>query len=98
MDRRRVTFAAIVCAIAGAGLGLVLFSLVTPPYQSRAYRDLGRIYILAGAAGGVLFGASQEALRQLKQARDAEEAAAQRLRSQRYHHLESSPDGDRGSP
>ena len=98
MDSRRITFAAIICAIAGTGLGLVLFTLVKPPFQSRTYRTLGSIYLVAGGVGGLLFGASQEALRQLKQARDAEEVAAQRLRSQRYHQLESDTGkGDRGS-
>ncbi len=89
MDNRKIVFSGIICTLVGAGLGLVLFSLFKPPYQSHSYRNLGNVYIIAGAIGGALFGTSQEARRQLKQQQDEAEKAQQIQRTRRYRELES---------
>lgn len=73
MNHSKIFFAALVTALVGAGLGWVIAYLIPTPYTSSAYQGLDRKYAAIGAVGGLLFGASQEALRQMKQQQDKEE-------------------------
>jgi hypothetical protein len=58
----------------GIGIGFVLFGLAAPPYTSRPYQNLRRVYMAVGGVGGFVVGWSWEGLRQLKDRRDREEA------------------------
>lgn len=69
----KIFFAGIITALIGAGLGFVIAKLAEPPYTSKYYRNLDRVYVIVCGTGGLLFGMSQEALRQLKVERDLEE-------------------------
>lgn len=80
MNRKRVLFASLVTGVIGAGTLLVLSKIAEPPYESETYRKLRPVYVIAGAVGGTLFGASQEALRQMKEERDEAERARERDR------------------
>lgn len=90
MNKRRIFWTGIIVSGIGAGLGLVLATLFSTPYTSKPYRNLERIYIIVGAAGGLILGSSQEAVRQLKEERDAEELLRQRRKASR---LKSFKDG-----
>jgi hypothetical protein len=57
----------------GTGLGFVLATLLTTPFQAGLYRDQKPGFMIIGATGGFLFGVSMEALRELKEQRDREE-------------------------
>jgi hypothetical protein len=73
MNHKMLLFAGLVTMVIGMGLGLVLSALLPSPYKSGLYRDQKPGYIAIGAAGGLLVGLSQEAIRQLKQKQDQEE-------------------------
>lgn len=73
MNQKKILFAACVTALVGAGLGWIIAYLIPTPYTSSLYQGLDRKYAAIGAVGGLLFGASQEALRQMKEQRDEEE-------------------------
>lgn len=70
MQYKKIAYCSAITALVGAGLGLVLIHMFPTPYTSRAYQKLQRVYIAVGATGGLLLGASQEALRQLQQERE----------------------------
>ena len=53
--------------VIGVGLGLVLATLFDPPYESRHYRHIRRIYLIVGGAGGFIYGASISTVEQLKE-------------------------------
>ncbi|HEY9660795.1 MAG TPA: hypothetical protein V6C65_20245 [Allocoleopsis sp.] len=72
MNQKKIFFAAWVTALIGAGLGWIIAYLIPTPYTSSLYQGLDRKYAAIGAVGGLLFGASQEALRQMKEQRDKE--------------------------
>lgn len=73
MNQRRIWFSGLVTAAVGVGIGLVAAKIVQSPFTSSPYRHLERTYMVVFGSGGLLIGASQEALRQLKQKRDQEE-------------------------
>lgn len=73
MNLRLIVFSGVVTAVIGSGLGLVLANMFPTPYTSSFYQNLDRKYAAAGAVAGLLFGSSQEALRQLKKQREQEE-------------------------
>ncbi|MEM8603668.1 MAG: hypothetical protein AAGF24_07510 [Cyanobacteria bacterium P01_H01_bin.121] len=87
MNRKRIFYAGIIVALLGLGLGHVLYNAFKPPYQSRPYQRLGRVYVLVTATGGFFFGMSQEALRQMKRERDREEQ--QRLLAGQHNNLDN---------
>jgi zinc transporter ZupT len=73
MNSKLLLFSGVVTAVIGAGLGLILATLLPTPYRGGLYHDQKPGFTLIGAAGGFLFGVSTEALRQLKEQRDREE-------------------------
>ncbi|WP_052128573.1 hypothetical protein [Neosynechococcus sphagnicola] len=79
MNYKCVACSALIVAAAGALIGLAIAEIASPPFHSRFYRDLRHRYFLIGAGAGLLFGAGQESVRQLKKQQDQEEAA-ERLR------------------
>ena len=66
----------------GAALGLVLVHLAKTPYTSKHYRSLQRVYIIIGATGGFLYGASVSAVGQLE---DLQKQQDQLLLDQQQH-------------
>lgn len=78
MNSKRIIFSGIVTAVIGVGLGLVMVKLVPSPYTAELYKSLKSRYALIGGVAGLVFGASQEAVRQLKRQCDREEAIASR--------------------
>jgi zinc transporter ZupT len=72
MNYKMLFFAGVVTMVIGMGLGMVLAVLLPTPYQGGLYREQKRSFIVVGAAGGLLVGMSQEAIRQLKQKQDRE--------------------------
>jgi hypothetical protein len=67
MNSKRIIFSGIITALLGAGIGWVIGRALPSPYTAEIYRSLERKYAFAGATLGLIFGCSQEALRQLKQ-------------------------------
>jgi hypothetical protein len=67
MNSKRIIFSGIVTALLGAGIGWVIGRALPSPYTAEIYRGLERKYLVVGATLGLIFGCSQEALRQLKQ-------------------------------
>jgi len=80
VNRKRILFASVVTGVVGAGTLWVLYKIAEPPYESETYQKLRPVYVIVGAVGGTLFGASQEALRQMKDERDEAERARERDR------------------
>jgi hypothetical protein len=70
MNYKRIIFSGIITALLGTGIGWVIGRALPSPYTAEIYRNLERKYALAGATLGLIFGCSQEALRQLKQQRE----------------------------
>ncbi|MFM7426347.1 MAG: hypothetical protein ACKO7W_15360 [Elainella sp.] len=73
MNYKLLLFSGCITMLIGMGLGMVLSALLPSPYRSGLYREQRPGYIAIGAAGGLLVGLSQEAIRQLKQRQDDEE-------------------------
>jgi hypothetical protein len=78
MNTKRIVFSGVVTSAVGVGLGLVMLSLAPCPYSSNLYRNLKEDYLIIGGVIGLLFGAGQETVRQLKQQCDEEDAIADR--------------------
>jgi len=76
MNTRRIIFSGVVTSAVGIGLGLVMLSLAPSPYSSDLYRNLKQDYLIIGGVIGLLFGAGQETVRQLKQQCDEADAIA----------------------
>ncbi|MBR8838452.1 MAG: hypothetical protein DSM106950_31755 [Stigonema ocellatum SAG 48.90 = DSM 106950] len=76
MNTRQIIFSSLVTAVIGTGLGFVMASLAPTQYKGVFYQDLDRKYAIICTVGGLVLGASQEAIRQLKQQSDQEEEAA----------------------
>ncbi|UZQ55557.1 hypothetical protein OOK60_05650 [Trichothermofontia sichuanensis B231] len=74
MNRKLIVFSALFTAVIGAVIGLAAARMHHGCFASSLYQDLGRKYAIAGATAGLLVGAGQEAVRQLKHQRDTEEA------------------------
>ncbi len=74
MNRKLIVFSALFTAVVGAVIGLAAARMHHGRFASSLYQDLSRKYAIAGATAGLLVGAGQEAVRQLKYQRDAEEA------------------------
>ncbi|WP_448574128.1 hypothetical protein [Trichothermofontia sp.] len=74
MNRKLILFSALLTALVGAVIGLATARMHHGRFASSLYQDLGRKYAIVGATAGLLVGAGQEAVRQLKYQRDAEEA------------------------
>ena len=75
MNIRRIIFSSLVTAVIGTGLGFVMASLAPTQYKGALYQDLDRKYAIICTVGGLVLGASQEAIRQLKRQSDQEEEA-----------------------
>lgn len=73
MNRKLLLFSGLITMTLGAGLGLILATLLPTPYRGGIYLDQKPGFVLVGATGGFLFGVSVEALRELKEQRDREE-------------------------
>jgi uncharacterized protein YacL len=86
MNHRKIWFSGLVTAAVGVGIGLVLAKIVSSPFNSRPYRHLARTYMAVCGTGGLLVGASQEALRQLQEKRDREEKDSENLTPPSSHH------------
>ncbi|ERN42550.1 hypothetical protein KR51_00008720 [Rubidibacter lacunae KORDI 51-2] len=78
MNSKRILFSGLMTALIGFFLLIFLYKVATPPYKSQVYQRLQRVYGIVGAAGGFVFGMSQEALRQMKKQQDEEERARAR--------------------
>ena len=78
MNTNRIVFSGVVTSALGVGLGLVMLSLAPCPYTSNLYRNLKEDYLIIGGVIGLLFGAGQETVRQLKRQCDEEDAIAGR--------------------
>ena len=76
MNKRRIFFSGVVTSAVGVGLGLVILQLAPSPYSSSLYSHLKRDYLIIGGIAGLLLGASQETVRQLKRQCDEDEAIA----------------------
>lgn len=74
MNYKKIVFSGIITALLGAGIGWVIGRALPSPYTAEIYRGLDRKYLVIGSTIGLIFGCSQETLRQLKQQRDEEEA------------------------
>ncbi len=81
MNYKKIIFSGIITALLGAGIGWVIGRALPSPYTAEIYRGLDRKYLAIGSTLGLIFGCSQETLRQLKQqsesslvSRDREEA------------------------
>jgi hypothetical protein len=88
MNKRRVFFSGLVMGLVGVGLGLVLATLFDPPYESKHYRHIQRIYLIVGGAGGFIYGASISAVQQLKEIqeqRDQQIIASRRPQHHKNH-------------
>ncbi len=70
MKKRKILVSGLVMAVVGSGLGFVLAALFDPPYTSRHYRNIRRVYVIVGGAGGFLYGASISTVKQLKDQQD----------------------------
>jgi hypothetical protein len=82
MNIRLILFSAVITAGVGVGLGLGVAEIAGPKFISETYRNVDTKYALVGAGLGLVVGGSQEAVRQLKKQRDAEESLS--IKS-RYH-------------
>lgn len=84
MNQRKIFFSGITTALIGAALGLIFATLFDPPYESKHYRHIQRIYIIVGGAGGFLYGSSISAVKQLKEIQEArdEKILAERQQQQ----------------
>jgi len=82
MNRKLILVSALFTAVIGAVIGLAAARMHHGRFASSLYRDLGRKYMGVGVATGLLVGAGQESIRQLKQQRDAEEAKALQRKTQ----------------
>ena len=80
MNTRRILFSSAITGLICVGLGLVTLSLAPSPYSGQPYRNLQRTYTVIGGIAGLLIGASQETIRQLKQKQDEEEALDEQFR------------------
>jgi hypothetical protein len=80
MNTKKILFSGIVTGIVGTGLGLITLALAPVPYSGKPYRDLQDTYTIIGGIAGLLIGASQETVRQLKKERDDEENLAEQFR------------------
>lgn len=72
MNRKLLLLSGLVTMVIGTGLGAILADLMPTPYRSGLYLNQKPGYMKIGAIGGFLFGASIEALRELKEQRDRE--------------------------
>lgn len=75
MNTKLIVFSALVTAAIGGAIGLVAAALFPCPYTSQLYQNLDRKYAIIGVVGGLLVGASQEMIRELKQESDLLEEA-----------------------
>jgi hypothetical protein len=91
MNTKKIVFSGMVTGVVGVGLGLVVLALAPCPYTGKPYQNLDRTYTLIGGIAGLLIGASQETIRQLKKERDYEEAIAEKFRQAKdsFLHLHS---------
>lgn len=76
MNIRLICLGGILSAAIGAMIGLSASELARPKFESSIYQNLHPKYALAGGVLGLLAGAGIEAIHQLKQLADAEEAKA----------------------
>jgi hypothetical protein len=91
MNTKKILFSAIVTGIVGTGLGLITLALAPVPYSGKLYKDLQSTYTIIGGIAGLLIGASQETVRQLKKERDDEENLAEQFRQAKaaFHQLDT---------
>ncbi|MBW4550618.1 MAG: hypothetical protein KME35_05835 [Aphanocapsa sp. GSE-SYN-MK-11-07L] len=73
MNRKLIVFSGVITAAIGAVIGLSASELARPKFESSIYQNLAPKYAAAGGVIGLLAGAGQEAIRQLKQQREKEE-------------------------
>ncbi len=74
MNYKKIIFSGIITALLGAGIGWVISRALPSPYTAEIYRGLDRKYLVVGSTLGLIFGCSQETLRQLKQQSERDEA------------------------
>ena len=84
MNWRRMIYTGLVNTAIGVGIGFVLVNLAAPPYTSRPYQNLERVYMIVGGVGGFFVGWSWEGLRQLKEKRDREEETSSSYGSSKH--------------
>lgn len=75
MNRKLILFSALLTTLVGIVIGLAAARMHHGRFASSLYQNLGPKYAIVGAVTGLVVGAGQEAVRQLKQQRDAEAAS-----------------------
>ncbi len=73
MNTKRILFSAIVTAIVGAGVGILLTEIKPYYYPDRSAHQSPLLSAIVGIVVGFLSGAAQESVRELKMQQDQEE-------------------------
>ena len=73
MNNKLIFLSAIITAIIGTVIGISAAEMSNNRYQSKLYQDIHAKFALVGGVAGLIIGAGQESVRQLKQQRDLEE-------------------------
>lgn len=83
MNGKLIFFCSLVTAILGGMIGFGAAEISQNQYQSSLYQNLPLKFAMVGAGLGVMVGAGQEAIRELKEQQDQE--SAERNYSNRHH-------------
>ncbi len=73
MNIKLIIFSGVITAAIGTVIGLSASELARPKFESSIYKNVAPKYAAAGGIIGLLAGAGQESIRQLKHQRDKEE-------------------------
>jgi hypothetical protein len=80
MNTKKIVFSSIITSLVGLGFGLVLLNMNPYPDRSKTSLSLRHTYLLISGVAGLLIGSSLEAVRQLKEQQDEDEALANQFR------------------
>lgn len=70
MNHKLIVFCSIITALIGAMIGVGAAEISQNDFESDIYQNLHTKFALVGAAAGLLIGAGQEAVRELKEQQD----------------------------
>uniref|UniRef100_B8HPN5 Uncharacterized protein n=1 Tax=Cyanothece sp. (strain PCC 7425 / ATCC 29141) TaxID=395961 RepID=B8HPN5_CYAP4 len=76
MNIKLIIFSAVVTALVGAMLGVATSEIARTRFQSAIYREPQPKYAIVGGITGLVVGAAQESIRQLKKKQDEEDQQA----------------------